>query len=204
MKRIGVFGGSFDPVHYGHLILAEQSREQANLDTVLFVPAFHSPLKNDRPHATDDQRVAMLELAISGHPNFATSRIELDRQQVSYTIDTLRQISTENPDSELFLLIGADSLSDFHRWKKPAEICALANLLVINRPHSRPADFDSLQELLHQDQIDSIRKNQIESPLIEISSTDIRDRVAAGRTIRHLLPRAVEKYIETSRLYVKK
>ena len=120
--RIGVFGGSFDPVHLGHLILAENCRQQANLDQVLFIPCAMSPHKRDGAHGTDRQRLEMLDLAIGGHRDFVRSDMEIKRGGVSYTIDTLRELEESQPDNEWFFLMGADSLESFSSWKEPDEI----------------------------------------------------------------------------------
>ena len=120
--RIGVFGGSFDPVHLGHLILAENCRQQANLDQVLFIPSAMSPHKRDGAHGTDRQRLEMLDLAIGGHRDFVRSDMEIKRGGVSYTIDTLRELEESQTDNEWFFLMGADSLESFSSWKEPDEI----------------------------------------------------------------------------------
>ncbi|MCS6976233.1 MAG: nicotinate-nucleotide adenylyltransferase [Gemmatales bacterium] len=189
--RLGVFGGSFDPVHYGHLILAENSREAARLDLVLFVPAPRPPHKLDREQTPFFRRVEMLELAIAGHPAFQVSQIEKDRPGPSFTVDTLTQLQAERPEAELFLLLGSDSLQDFPLWYQPERIAELATLVVTLRPGAeKPTNLPSHFRVLW-----------VDAPRIDISSTDIRNRVRTGRTIRYLLPRAVECYIETHRLY---
>lgn len=189
--RLGVFGGSFDPVHYGHLILAENSREAARLDLVLFVPAPRPPHKLDREQTPFFRRVEMLELAIAGHPAFQVSQIEKDRPGPSFTVDTLTQLQAERPEAELFLLLGSDSLQDFPLWYQPERIAELATLVVTLRPGAeKPTNLPTHFRVLW-----------VDAPRIDISSTDIRNRVRTGRTIRYLLPRAVECYIETHRLY---
>ena len=128
--RIGVFGGSFDPIHLGHLILAEQCREQAELDEVWFVPCSLGPHKTDGSHATDRQRIEMIDLALGGHLPFVLSKIEIERGGTSYTVDTLEEIRRSKPDDELFLLMGDDSMANFETWREPAKICQLATPLV--------------------------------------------------------------------------
>lgn len=205
--RLGFFGGSFDPIHNGHLILAEQCREQARLDRVLFVPANQSPLKSSGPQVSNKHRLEMLSLAIAGHPHFEVSTSELDRGGKSFTVESLQELKTEHPDSELFLLIGEDSLQSFAKWKQPEKICELALPLVCRRPHAdskldqSEVDLSLLELFMDSKSLDQIRQAAIQSRLIGISSTDIRDRVSNDRSIRYLLPRAVEKYIETQRLY---
>lgn len=199
--RIGIFGGSFDPVHYGHLLLAESAREQAALDEVWFVPAAIPPHKQTRELTAAKHRVEMLNLAIGGHETFRVSTIEIDRGGVSYTVETLAAIHAEQPDAELFLLIGADSLADLPTWREPARICELALPIAVGRPGSPPPSYDALAGLLSPERLALARQHTVEMPLIGLSSTDLRARVAAGRSIRYRTPRAVEKYIETQRLY---
>ena len=134
--RIGIFGGSFDPIHLGHLVLAEQCREQADLDQVLFVPCALQPHKRDGAQGTDRQRCEMVELAIAGHHPFGLSKTEMERGGVSYTVETLAQFRDSNPEDEWFLLMGDDSLECFSTWREPERICQLAIPLVVNRPGS--------------------------------------------------------------------
>lgn len=199
-QRIGVFGGSFDPIHLGHLILAESCREQVQLDKVLFVPAAQSPAKTDRPVATDRQRQEMLALAIAGHPNFMISTLEIDRGGTSYTVDTLSELAGQQPDDQLFLIIGQDSLDSFAAWRQPETICQLATPLVVSRS-ADAIDFSLLDEFLSPEKLKIAESSSIQNRWIDISSTDIRDRVADGKSIRYLVPRGVEKYIETNGLY---
>lgn len=202
--RIGIFGGSFDPIHLGHLILAEQCREQASLDEIWFVPSSLGPHKLDGAHGTDRQRCEMIELALAGHESFVLSRIEIERGGVSYTVDTLQQIRESNPDDEIFLLMGDDSLEAFDTWHKPSEICRLATPLVVNRPGSSDVDLGALRKYVDEVRFASFEACAIQSPKIEISSREIRTKVAAGRSIRYLTTRPVEKYIETQKLYLAK
>lgn len=199
--RIGIFGGSFDPIHLGHLILAERCREEAELDQVWFVPCALSPHKRDGAHGSDRQRTEMIELALGGHEAFLLSRLELDRGGVSYTVDTLQQIRENHPEHDLFLLIGDDSLESFDRWRQPKTICELAIPIVINRPGSGEIDLSVLGEYVGQGRLERFERAQVTGPKIEISSTDIRNRVHNGKSIRYLTPRSVEKYIETNHVY---
>ena len=205
IMRIGVFGGSFDPIHFGHLLLAEQCREQTQLDRVLFVPASISPLKQAGPQASDRQRLEMIELAIAGHKAFEVSTLEIERGETSYTVDTLMQIKQTAPDDELFLLMGQDSLQSFDLWKEPSRICELATLLIYGRPgEGRPSSvqLQILKTFTNDESFDQVEANAIDSRLIEISSSDMRQKISNGLSIRYMTPRAVEKYIETNRLYV--
>ena len=200
--RIGIFGGSYDPIHYGHLILAENCREQARLDQVWFVPSAIAPHKRDGAKLTDRQRMELIKLAVGGHDAFVVSDMELHRGGVSYTVDTLIQVHNQQPGDDLFILIGSDSLHQFDTWREPAAVCKLAIPLVVARPGAKPVDLELLSRFVDGDRLSTIKNYQIESPLIDISSTDIRKRVSEGRTIRYLTPRAVEKYIETQKLYL--
>ncbi len=199
--RIGIFGGSFDPVHYGHLILAERCREEAQLDEVWFIPCAMSPLKEAGPRGTDRQRSEMLEMALAGHDAFQLKKLELERGGVSYTVDTLQEIKQTHPEAELFFLIGDDSLESFDQWREPGTICELAQPLVVNRPGSGAVDLSILKQYVDEDRFAKIQASQINSPYIEISSTDLRARTQAGKSIRYLTPRSVEKYIQTQNLY---
>lgn len=200
--RLGIFGGSFDPVHYGHLLLAEQCRETCRLDRVLFVPAATPPHKIDGLRASPQQRVEMLKLGIAGHECFEVSTIEVDRGGVSYTVDTLSDLrKSEASDAQLFLLMGAESLSELPTWREPETICNLATIVVARRAGAPPIEFQVLSPLVSPDRLDEFQAAQFETPIIELSSTDIRQRVARGNSIRYRTPRAVEKYIESKRLY---
>ncbi len=202
--RIGIFGGSFDPIHLGHLILAEQCREQTNLDQVWFVPCSLGPHKKDGAHSTDRQRVEMIELALSGHMPFVLSKIEIERGGVSYTVDTLNQIRESNPDDELFLLMGDDSLESFDSWREPSEICELAVPLIVNRPGSGDVDLSVLKKYVDENRFELFESSVISSPRVQISSSEIRRRVGEGKSIRYLTSRPVEKYIETQKLFLPK
>ena len=202
--RIGIFGGSFDPIHLGHLILAEQCREQANLDQIRFVPCALQPHKQDGTHGTDRQRSEMVELALAGHEPFVLSKIEMERGGVSYTVDTLTTIHELHPDDELFLLMGDDSLGSFSTWREPEMICTLAIPLVANRPGSGDVDLSVLKPYVDDARFALFQQTAINSPYIQISSSEIRAKIASGKSIRYLTPRPVEKYIETQKLYLSK
>ena len=202
--RIGIFGGSFDPIHLGHLILAEQCREQAQLDQVWFIPCSLQPQKQEGANSTDRQRSEMIELALAGHEPFLLSKIEMERGGVSYTVETLEQIRQSNPDDEIFLLMGDDSLEGFSSWREPEKICQLATPLVVNRPGSRQVDLLVLKPYVDDARFELFKQVAITSPGIEVSSSAIREKVAAGSSIRYLTPRQVEKYIETQKLFLPK
>jgi nicotinate-nucleotide adenylyltransferase len=199
--RLGIYGGSFDPVHYGHLLLAESCREQCQLDEVWLLPAAVPPHKTDQTLTSARQRIEMLNLAIGGHDAFQTSTIEIDRGGVSYTVDTLTSIREQHPHADLFLLMGADTLYDLPNWREPGRICELAVPVVVQRTGSPDPDLDVLQPMVSAARIADIQQHQVSMPIIQLTSTDIRRRVAAGLSIRFRTPRGVEKYIETNRLY---
>jgi nicotinate-nucleotide adenylyltransferase len=199
--RLGIFGGSFNPVHYGHVLLAECCREACRLDEVWLVPAATAPHKQGRQLAPGKARMEMLELALAGSEQLRPSSIELDRGGVSYTVETLSQLRAERPGDELFLLMGADSLGDLATWREPQQICGLALPIVVRRAGSPPPNLDLLAAFVEPDRLTEIARWQVEMPIIELSSTDLRSRAATGKSLRYRTPRAVEKYIETHRLY---
>jgi nicotinate-nucleotide adenylyltransferase len=198
--RIGIFGGSFDPVHFGHLLLAECCREQGRLDTVWFLPAAVPPHKQHE--LTPSQgRIEMLELAIGGNSAFAVSRYEADRGGVNYTADTLAHFRDADPASEFFFLLGADMFHDLPQWRQPERICELALPMPVRRSGELPLDFRLLSAIASPERMAAIRQHEVVMPEIGLSASDIRRRVAAGQSIRYRTPRAVEKYIESHGLY---
>lgn len=199
--RLGILGGSFDPVHYGHLLLAESAREQLNLEQVWFLPSAIAPHKQDR-HITDaSQRCDMIELAISGYEPFQLCRYEVDRGGVNYTVETLQHLRQDDRSRELFFLMGADSLADLPTWKDPAGLLERCVPAVVTRAGGKPIDYSLLKPYASTERIEFIQQHQFRMPAIELSSSDIRARVAAGQSIRYRTPRAVEKYIQTHNLY---
>lgn len=199
--RLGFFGGSFDPIHYGHLLLAECCREQCRLDRVVFLPAAVPPHKQDRVLTPGPLRIEMVELAITGNEAFEVSRYEIDRGGINYTVDTLTHFHQERPGDELFFLMGADMFFDLPSWREAARVCELAAPMVVRRPGSGELTFDHLAGIASAARIEEIRHNQVHMPALGISSTDLRRRVAEGRTIRYQTPRAVEMFIATRDLY---
>jgi nicotinate-nucleotide adenylyltransferase len=199
--RIGVFGGTFDPVHLGHLILAEQCREQGRLDQVLFVPSARPPHKQKYPVTPFRHRAEMLQLATAGHPAFRIDERENDRPGLSYTVDTLDALKASHPGADWFLLVGSDTLAELHEWYDPAGIVRRAGLLVMARGGERVLSAEELRASLKLPESENVRLEMIAAPRIEISSRDLRRRAAEGRSLRYLVPRAVECYIEEKRLY---
>lgn len=197
--KLGIFGGTFDPVHFGHLILAERCREELGLDEVWFVPAPSPPHKDDAGITPANQRAEMLEFAVSGCPYLAVSRIEFDREGPSYTVETLQQLADEGVDRELFLLIGADSLRDLGSWREPERIASLATIVAVNRGGMVLLSDDELKESLGESV--ASRVVTVQMPPVAISASEIRQRVREEKTIRFLTPRAVEAYIRENALY---
>ena len=183
--RVGVFGGTFDPVHVGHLAIALAALESVPLDRVLFVPARRSPLKDRDPLASVSDRVAMLKAAVASEPRFALSPVELDRQGVSYTVDTLEALRSEG---DLFLILGSDALSDLARWRAPDRIRELATILVAARPGAPEPDP------MHG-------ARAFDAPRLDISSRELRARATRGMSLRYLVPDAVWEHIKARGLY---
>ena len=190
--RVGVLGGTFDPVHIGHVLLAQSVQEQLALDQVLFVPVADPPHREaDPPQAAAEDRLAMVERAIAASPCFLVSRIELDRPGKSYTVDTLTAIGAERAGDKLFLIIGADNVSQLSTWHKPEAILELCTIVAGSRvTDSLPLATPLTQQL-----------QLVDTPLIQLSSTLIRERIRAGRSIRYKVPTSVEAYIAERGLY---
>ena len=199
--RIGILGGSFDPVHLGHLLLADQALSEAKLDQVLFVPAGVPPHKPDRQLASSDARLEMLRLATGGNCSFQISTCELQREGISFTVDTLRYLHEQRKADDLFLLMGADSLAEFHTWKSPEEICQLATPIVFSRPGSEPVDFDLLKTFVDEQSLEKIKSSTFPSLQVEISSTAIRASARTRKSFRYQTPTAVERYIIEKDIY---
>jgi nicotinate-nucleotide adenylyltransferase len=200
--RIGVFGGTFDPVHFGHLILAEQCREQARLDLVLFVPAARHALKTDHAVTPFEDRVAMLRLATAGNDGFRIDELERVRAGPSYTADTLDELHARWPDAELFFLLGSDSLPDLPRWYDPQRIVRRAALVVMERVGTPVMSREALAGSLSLP-ADAVRLEAVDVPLFDLSSRELRRRVREGRSVRYMLPAVVEQYVREKNLYVR-
>lgn len=197
--RLGIFGGTFDPIHMGHLVLAEQCREQCQLDEVWFVPAAQPPHKLSAAITPAKPRCDMIEFAIAGNSAFRLSPIELDRDGPSFTVTTLEQLHVEDPTRELFLLIGADSLRDLAHWREPTRIMELATIVAVNRGDRPLPDRSELIAVCGD--FAEKRIVSVTMPGIDLSATDIRTRISTGKSIRYLVPRAVEAFIREHSLY---
>jgi nicotinate-nucleotide adenylyltransferase len=203
--RTGIFGGSFDPVHQGHLVVAECCREQARLDRVVFVPTAIQPFKQSRQPAAGQHRSEMLALAVGGNPAFEISTAELDRGGVSYTVDTLAALREAYPDDELHLILGPDALASLPDWREPARILDLAGVIAVERDGlddvAAIVHAPRLATLLGPERSRRIVADTVRMPAIGIRATDLRARIAAGHSIRYRTPSAVEQYITTHGLY---
>ncbi len=195
--RLGVFGGSFDPVHNGHLALARACQQQAALDEVWFTPAAIQPLKHQGPHASDAQRVEMLRLATEEESTWRVCTLEIDRGGFSYTVDTLRQIRIELPDADLFFLLGSDAVRDVPHWKEPREIVRLATPLVVHRAGQPETDLSTLASLCTGE----AQPRLVEMPAIDVSSSKIRRRIANNEPVDCLLPVGIAAFIAQQTLY---
>jgi nicotinate-nucleotide adenylyltransferase len=200
--RIGIFGGTFDPVHMGHLILAEQCRDQARLDQVWFMPAAHPPHKAGTALTRFEQRCDMIELAIAGHAAFRVERIEKELPPPSYTAETLIELRRRHPADEFFLLLGSDGLPDLPGWYEPRRVVEAAGLVVVPRPGVMLWTADRLAKALVVEPA-AVRLQFVACPMIEIASRELRRAIADGLSIRYLVPRAVEEYIRDRKLYAK-
>ncbi len=193
VKSVGIFGGTFDPIHTGHLILAERAREELNLDKILFMPAHIPPHKsNGQKIASGKARLEMTRLAVASHPDFVVTDIELKREGLSFAVDSLDQIKRLCPTTELVLLMGSDNARDFSSWREPERILKLAHVAVWERPGS----------YYWPEVYRGYIARKISSPLIEISSTEIRSRVLEGYSVRYLTPDSVITYIKEHGLYL--
>lgn len=197
--RIGILGGTFDPVHLGHLLIAEESRIGLQLDQVLFVPAGRPWLKEGQPLTEANHRVRMVELAIASNPHFQVRRDEVDRPGLSYTVDTLEELRAELPaDTELYFILGLDAFESFHRWKEPEKLLDLCRLVVVSRPGYADDERDQLMARYrsHGDRICLLPVHSV-----DFSATEIRRRAAEAVSFRYQVPEAVERYILEQGLY---
>ncbi|MBA4190634.1 MAG: nicotinate (nicotinamide) nucleotide adenylyltransferase [Planctomycetaceae bacterium] len=198
--RIGIFGGTFDPIHMGHLILAEQCRTQASLDQVWFMPSAHPPHKVGQGVTRFDQRCEMIELAIAGHSAFRVERIEKELPPPSYTSETLAELRRRHPADDFFLLMGSDGLPDLPGWHEPQRVIEQAGLVVVPRPGVMLWTAERLATALSVD-VSAVRLRFVACPMIEIASRELRRAIADGMSIRYMVPRAVEEYIRDRKLY---
>ena len=199
--RLGLLGGSFDPIHYGHLLLAECAREQLGLDEVWFLPAAGAPHKQQRRQTGIALRLQMLELATAGNPAFRVSDLEARRGGTSYTVDTLEALHAAESGRELVFLVGADMLNDLPHWRRAERVCELATIAAACRVAAPEPDFDRLLGIAGPERVAVFLRNRFDMPGIELSSSGIRARVADGKSIRYQTPPAVERFISALGLY---
>ncbi len=200
-QRIGLLGGTFDPIHFGHLLLAVHSYEELELDRVIFIPSRLPPHKSE-PVAEAADRLEMVRLAVADDERFLVCDCELGRAEPSYTIETVRQLqSSLGSDAHLFWLIGSDMVGDLPSWHKIGELVELIEIIVVGRAGQAEPDYPALEPTLTAEQIRRLRAQGIKLPLIDISSTAIRERIGAGQSVHYLLPRVVEEYITQHKLY---
>lgn len=191
MSKVGIFGGTFDPIHLGHLITAQSVKEIRNLDKIIFIPAYISPHKTDAKPSSPDDRLNMIKIAVEGIPFFDYSDIEIKKGGISYTIDTLRELKKLYDKIEF--IIGYDNIFTFHTWKEPDDIFKLADVIVLKRKSSHPPQFE---DKYYQQAV------FVQTRGIEISATDIRERVNKGLPINFLVPPKVMEYIYNHQLYI--
>ena len=194
-RRLGVMGGTFDPIHYGHLVTAEEALVQFTLDEVVFVPTGQPWMKEGRAVSPVEDRYLMTVIATASNPRFRVSRTEVDRDGPTYTVDTLRALAAENPDAELYFITGADAMFEIFEWKDPDEVLALAHFIAATRPGYDLRRFEASGSTRH------LNVSVMNIPALAISSTDVRERAGEGRPIRYLVPEGVKSYIEKAGLY---
>ncbi len=204
MPPLGIFGGSFNPIHIGHTAIAEAALKQFNLDKILFIVANIQPLKSPDDLAPFRDRIEMVKLAVSGNKNFEVSDIEGKRGDVSYTVDTLKELKDEyGEESKLYLIIGGDSVKDLHRWREPDKILEMAELIIYPRGDFSREDFFTLVPFVSLERFPDVRKNILTGELHPESGTEIRRRLAAGEPADDMLNPAVLEYIHKNKLYTK-
>lgn len=199
--NIGVLGGTFDPVHNGHLILAEEARARLNLTEIIFVPAGQPWLKADIPILPAEHRLEMLRLAIADKPYFKLSVMEIERAGPSYTVDTIAELREQlSSEDELFFILGWDNLAELPRWREPSRLIRLCYLVAVPIPGYPHPNMKNLEVSIPGV---SVRVMLLDKPEVDISASDIRQRVARGLSVRHLVPEPVNRYIKEHGLYVK-
>lgn len=200
-KKIGIMGGTFDPIHMGHLILGEKAYEQLGLDEVWFMPSGNPPHKINRiGRASDEQRVEMVRRAIAGNPHFVLSLMEMHEEGYTYTFRTLEILKEQYPDTDFYFIIGADSLYNFHTWMEPQRICQACTIIVATRNHTSTKELDR--------EIESVSRTfegtflRLDTMNIDISSEMLRSWVKEGKSLRYYVPDPVIAYIEEQEIYM--
>lgn len=201
MGRIGILGGTFNPVHLGHLFMANEVAWRLALDRVLMIPCCQPPHKPGADVAPAADRLAMVRAAVAGNPRLDASDLEIRRGGVSYTIDTLAELARADAAAERFLIVGADSIAELPSWHRAAEIASLAQWVLVARPGYDFGAVKLLAPILPAGGVERLRRFCLEVPALDVSATDLRRRLRAGEPIRYLVPDAVATYIETRRLF---
>ena len=204
-RKIALFGGTFDPIHLGHIIVAAEAARQTDAEKVIFVPATRSPLKGFFPEASEADRTAMISLAIADNEKFELSDCELKRQGPSYTLETVRQFRADyGGDASIYWLMGADSIGDLPVWYRIVELLDECNLSVMYRAGFAQPDFTRFEDVWGPERVEKLRRNVIRTSLIDISSTEIRNGLAAGLDVTGMLHPSVADYIRKHNLYQSK
>jgi len=204
-RKVALFGGTFDPVHLGHTVVAAAAAKHTGAEKVVFIPAKRSPLKDSLPIASDDDRFAMIALAIAGNDKFRLNDCELKKPEPNYTLETVRQFQTDYGSSaSIYWLVGADSIDELPRWYGIVELIDECNLCVMFRASCEPPDFAKFTAVWGPQRVEKLQRNVIQTPLIDISSTEIRNRLAAGRDVADMLHPPVAEYIRKHGLYQSK
>lgn len=198
--KIGIMGGTFDPIHTGHLIIGEYARTTLNLDKIIFVPVGLPPHKDNSKVSTSSRRLEMTKLAINSNSYFYLSSIEVDRKEITYTIDTIKELKKIYKEDELYFIIGGDSLFEIEKWKDFEQLIELCKFVVLERPGRTKEEIE--QKKIELKLSYKIELEKIYSPLIDISSTEIRERVKNNLSIKYLVPESVEAYIMYHKLYL--
>lgn len=199
IEKIGIIGGTFNPIHNGHLMIAEYAREEFDLNRILFLPTGHAPHKSDQQTAPADQRCDMVSLAIKDNPYFQLDLTEVNTEEVSYTYLTLQKLKEAYPNAELYFILGADSLFDLEDWKKPAQIFSNCNILAAYREHQNQQHFS--EQIAYLNDKYNARIFPLHAPEFDVSSRDIRSRIMKQKTVRYLIPQEVDDYIQKTQLY---
>jgi len=199
MRKIGIMGGTFNPIHTAHLILAETAYEQLGLDKILFMPSKKPPHKIHEAIVSDDHRIRMVQLAIQDNPHFELSYEELNREGITYTADTLEKLSSKSPDDAYYFIMGGDSLFQLETWWKPEKILSLSRVAVAVRGYETIADYKS--QIAYLDKKYNTDIQLLTTPNLEISSKDLREKRKQGKSIRYYVPATVYNYIVDNHLY---
>ncbi len=200
-SRVGILGGTFDPVHCGHLRIAQIAAEDCKLDSVVFVPAKQNPLKAGTPSASNSDRLQMLQLALQEFSNFWIDDRELRRDPPSYTVDTIRSLKIDAPTSDLFLIVGSDTVRGLSQWRDLSEIASMSQIIPVARTGFLKKDLREVEASLSPGIVSMLSKNFIDREIIDISSTDIREAVQSKQNLSGIIPADVSNYIREKKLY---